>query len=561
MSSLGLDASPDTTMIAPARLKVGWIAVHAAIVLALLVLLGWAIGYGMQFRGAEAYNRVLPIRYTGDLGNACYYGAVADKGGLFRIYDDMVTGAGPATDRRLDYPPLRIAVVWAWYRHLPSPPRMEHRGQLFRTEWQPTYAQMAPLLWLNTIAEWLTMVGLFLLARHWTTQTHPRSRWRILRPYDGVARGMSAALLFWLSPAVLYAAHYYPQWDVWILPFYTFAILAACKDWWFTAGMLVAVGAMFKGQMMFCGAILPLWAIFGGRFGAAARVLGGFGLAAMAVAAPWMMHGTTLVAWPMTVVLAIAVWWFGQFWRAGFSWHDLIKGIYVPTKRDWWIPLAAGAIGGVLCAWPLVLSDVSYNWIRIGFLYGTEKYPEMATPGAMNLCALLQQRWGWNRIDEPVALFWTTVPLKTLLTGIFATCLVLCGFAASVHARRKDPKLLIAVVLPWILFFILLPQLHSRYLIWGASLAGVLVVLGWEMLGLAAILHGLSWMMVAYFLLHFGRARYWPEAARFVNGAYPDAAWAVMGITVVLLFLAIPKWRRAVDTDPPDSSTAVAGVS
>jgi hypothetical protein len=178
----------------------------------------------------------------------------------------------------------------------------------------------------------------------------------------------------------------------------------------------------------------------------------------------------------------------------------------------------------------------------------------------MNLCALLEHRWGWSQIDEPVPILWTTVPLKTLLTWIFAGCLVLCGFAASVHARRTDPKLLLALVAPWVMFFVLLPQLHSRYLIWGASLAGVWVVLGWEMFALAAILHLLNWMMIGYFLMH-GHRRYWLEGARFFDGAYPDAAWAVITIAVILMYLVIPKRRRrAVVADPPDSSTAIAAL-
>ena len=46
-------------------------------------------------------------------------------------------------------------------------------------------------------------------------------------------------------------AHGWPQWDVWILPFYLFAALVALKNRWFWCGCLLALGAMFKGQLLF----------------------------------------------------------------------------------------------------------------------------------------------------------------------------------------------------------------------------------------------------------------------------------------------------------------------
>ena len=54
-------------------------------------------------------------------------------------------------------------------------------------------------------------------------------------------------------------AHGWPQWDVWILPFYLFAALAALKNRWFWCGCLLALGAMLKGQLLF---VAPLF-LFG----------------------------------------------------------------------------------------------------------------------------------------------------------------------------------------------------------------------------------------------------------------------------------------------------------
>ena len=71
-------------------------------------------------------------------------------------------------------------------------------------------------------------------------------------------------------------AHGWPQWDVWILPFYLFAALAALKNRWFVCGCLLATGAMFKGQLLFVAPFFVLWPLWQKRWNRALRVLAGF---------------------------------------------------------------------------------------------------------------------------------------------------------------------------------------------------------------------------------------------------------------------------------------------
>ena len=84
-------------------------------------------------------------------------------------------------------------------------------------------------------------------------------------------------------------AHGWPQWDVWILPFYLFAAFAALKNRWFVCGCLLATGAMFKGQLLFVAPFFVLWPLWQKRWNRALRVLAGFIATAALIASPWLL--------------------------------------------------------------------------------------------------------------------------------------------------------------------------------------------------------------------------------------------------------------------------------
>src|SRR5438034_55753 len=78
--------------------------------------------------------------------------------------------------------------------------------------------------------------------------------------------GLAAASVAWLEPSMILDAHGWPQWDVWILPFYLFAALAALKNRWFVCGCLLAAAAMFKGQLLFVTPFFILWPLWQKRW-------------------------------------------------------------------------------------------------------------------------------------------------------------------------------------------------------------------------------------------------------------------------------------------------------
>ena len=155
----------------------------------------------------------------------------------------------------LDYPPLRLLVMSIWAKQV----RAKFPGVEDGT---PEYVE--PLLSVNLLCELVTAAGIFcslgwesggLLARPIRVSCIASRR-----PSAAWVCGLLAASVAWLEPSLILDAHAWPQWDVWILPFYLFAAIAALTRRWFWCGCLLAVGGMLKGQLLFVRAVFCLLA-------------------------------------------------------------------------------------------------------------------------------------------------------------------------------------------------------------------------------------------------------------------------------------------------------------
>src|SRR5437660_6386422 len=124
--------------------------------------------------------------------------------------------------------------------------------------------------------------------------------------------GLAAASVAWLEPSMILDAHGWPQWDVWILPFYLFAALAALRDRWFWCGSLLAAGAMFKGQLLFVAPFFVFWPLWQKRWRSVLRVLAGFTATAALIVSPWLLP--TPAAWAaLAAVAGVSLWFVVQF--------------------------------------------------------------------------------------------------------------------------------------------------------------------------------------------------------------------------------------------------------
>src|SRR5947208_1171459 len=202
--------------------------------------------------------------------------------GYFALYD-RVKREAYENDYRLDYPPLRLLVMAIWARQV----RGEFPGV---DDGHPKLVN--PLLKMNLACELISAAAIFLLVRLWVRRSSSVT-WspfpRALPPqWRASICGLAAASVAWLEPSMILDAHGWPQWDVWILPFYLLAALAALKNRWFSCGCLLAAGAMLKGQVFFVGPFFVFWPLWQKRCARALRRLAGFAVAVagMVVARP-----------------------------------------------------------------------------------------------------------------------------------------------------------------------------------------------------------------------------------------------------------------------------------
>ena len=224
-------------------------------------------------------------------------------------------------------------------------------------------------------------------------------------------------------------AHGWPQWDAWILPFYLFAALVALKNRWFWCGCLLALGAMFKGQLLFVAPFFVLWPLWQKRWVTALRMLAGFtGMRAnsftMASANDRLGSGLPLSCASLLIVLRYRL----------------------PHKVAW----LAGILG---CAAFMIgaFTGGSFAWFEIGFLYGTKHYPYLFISSCYNLASLLAAA-GWSLKEDLLSANIGSVhfhlTLQWALRLFFLGAVVLCARGAARHLRNRDPRVLIAITAP-----------------------------------------------------------------------------------------------------------------
>jgi hypothetical protein len=272
-----------------------------------------------------------------------------------------------------------------------------------------------------------------------------------------------------------------------------------------------------KGQILLVAPLLALWPLFEGKWRQMLQGMIGFAFAAAVLTYPWLVGngaarlylasavaGGALLTVGMSLprlrwmwlglaagAIALLVW---PMWQAGGDWRKyglivaaglVVAARYLPLRAAPYL-LASLVAGASLCCVPLLGGTLA--WVKVGYLYGSRKYWGMGTGGSSNLAMILAHRFGWN-IDGAggtvtLPLEWlgiagpVTIEMRNLLAVSYAVCLVLSAAGAALQSRRGDARFLAAIIAPWIAFYALLPQMHDRYLVWGAGLSAVVVALG-----------------------------------------------------------------------------------
>jgi Glycosyltransferase family 87 len=437
------------------------------------------------------------VRYQHDIVNAFYWGSETMKEarrlspdeatansltgfcrGYLALYD-RVKHKAYNRDYGLDYPPLRLLVMAIWARQV----RNQFPGV---DDGHPKLVN--PLLKINLLCELLSAVAIFLLVRlclqRQARATQSALLGRLSLQHRASICGLAAASVAWLEPSMILDAHGWPQWDVWILPFYLFAALAALKNRWFLCGCLLAVGAMFKGQLLFVTPFFVLWPFWQKRWSRALRMLAGFIATAALIASPWLLR--TLGAWIALITVT------------GFC------SLFVLRRR---LPHQSAWISGITGCAAFVIGAFtggSFAWLKVGFLYGSEHYPYLTISSCYNLASLLS-KLGWSLKDP----FWSVhfgsldfhLTLQWTLRLLYLTALAVCAYGAARQVRDRDSHVLIAITAPWLLMFALLGQMHERYLVWGAVVSAVALGVSLRLSIIHFIISAASTAMIVHVML------------------------------------------------------------
>jgi hypothetical protein len=489
---------------------------------------------GLQLRRWIAEN-TRHVRYQHDIVNGFYWGsevlaearrlspdeASADSWtafwhGYFALYD-RVEDEAYENDYGLDYPPLRLLVMSIWAKHVRNefPEVDDGHPKLIN-----------PLLKINVVCELLSAVAIFLLVRFCVRRSSRITRSRFLGALPVKDRAsicaLAAASVAWLEPSMILDAHGWPQWDVWVLPFYLFAALAALKNRWFCCGCLLAAGAMLKGQLLFVAPFFVLWPLWQKRWTRVLRVLAGVAATTALIVSPWLLR--TPAAW----IAFIAI--------AGVS---LLAPLYgrIPDRGAW----IAGITGcGVFVIG--ALTGGSFAWLRLGFIYGSEHYPYLFISSCYNL-PLLLSKLGWSLKDP----FWSAhfgsmhfdLTLQWALRLFYLGALAICAHGMGRLLRDREPRVLIAIAAPWLLMFASLGQMHERYLMWGAVLSAVALGVSFRLSAIHFIISAASVAMIVHVMLIDKKLEATLPAIHLLKQIRPYASGVVLACVGVYLWSTV----------------------
>lgn len=500
-------------------------------ILSALVLL--AVGIALR---CWVFEQTRPIRFLEDMDRGYRWGEIARNRGVLGLYD-MMRNQPPFARFWLDYAPLRLMTMWGW-----ASINSVRYEQVSRYENTLDFA--LPMIALNTLADVASAVAVFVLVRRFASPT----------------RAMIAAGCLFLNPAVLIGGYAWMTWDGWLIPFFLWSLYFALRDRWWMSGLLLAVGALFKGQIAFAAILFIVWPLVQGRWVDILRWAAGFVFAAGVGVSPWMLRNIDgsmnqgSVVWMSCVTLTIAVFAIIAIWR---RWR---------LGKWLWICSALFGASFLLC---MTITGASDAWFICGYEFGTRHFNRLAVGLPNNIPAVLDKTFDFGSDTDvyyPIlTLAGYTLTLKPAMQILTLVLTLITTIATAMLHKRNDSRVLIAAVLPWLFAYLFPLQIHERYLLYFAASsmcllgAGVLpMVMGW----LASIVAALSTLAV---LLKperlFAHEMDAPDSPFVIHGQsirdvallfHPHAAWFLLAMAIAMLtivWLPRAKEQRSVGAE------------
>lgn len=521
---------------APAMPRVVKIALTCGRVFLFWIIVALALDQGLRLRD-WAYRESSAFRFRGDIANAWGQGmavvSASRRSGpttwdsfLAAYLDryDLVIRQRRGGNYHLDYPPARLFIMsaWAWYT-------VETAGRPMPAPFEFRVAK--PLLALNTVMGLAAAVGAFLVARHVLRRQQSRyAEFIALLP----------ALLIWFSPVVLLDAHVWPQWDVWVLPFYLFAAWFGLNRRWILTGACLGLGAMFKGQVLVTMAIFILWPLFQWRLRGMIEVVVGFLLSTMLATAAWMLRTPeALVSFVVLfLIIAASATLVGKSWRAFYICSTLGVSLLVTG----------------------IAFNGSFGWLWVGFEYGSRHHMEMTMGPTPNLAAILAHRFGWGLNDTLLTIGGSAIQVRSFLILLYALTLLANAIGMARHDATGNRRVLLAIAAPWVLMFAFMPQMHDRYLFWGGTITALCAAVSLGATLLHLVIMFLALLPIASDLLAVNPGTPNSQWHEMLMRTWPDSSWAMLLATLILLYLCLGPGGNAIssagstDTASPQSS-------
>ena len=244
--------------------------------------------------------------------------------------------------------------------------------------------------------------------------------------------------------------------------------------------------------------------------------------------------------------------------------------------------LAAVAAGGLFSC--IALFHGSAAWWDCGFHYGSIHWPYLITGPTSNVPGIFELRFGWAEQNDEIAFtlpaigghwpgfitsgqwwpaFSLDVTAKMLFDTIYGVMLLLSGIAIGLQARRNDRRMLVALVTPWIMFFLFPVQIQERYLLYASGAAACCIgdSIGMALLGFlvtlcSAIMHMirlLDWNTAD--LTTFGQNLnkafphiFSPDSGQtmlqYLQALHPDMGWGILVVGMIFLYVSFMPSRR-----------------
>jgi hypothetical protein len=277
-----------------------------------------------------------------------------------------------------------------------------------------------------------------------------------------------------------------------------------------------------------------------------------------------------------------------QYWVLGLAGGATLaaSALFLSPKK---LPCILAATTGAALLSCMFLFHGSQGWLKCSFEFGPNHWPFLTMGTTSNIPALFSMRFGWPNDANEIAFtlpaihahwpaflaangWWPAVDFdvseKRLFATIYAVFLILSGIAIGLQARRNDRRMLVALITPWIMFFLIPAQIHERYLIFASGASAICIgagvgpaLLGYSLTLFSAMIYMNRLLSMSNIDLdQFGQNLsnslpkiFSPDAGhtmqQYLAATHPDIAWGIAVVALVFLYLSLApsagfRWRE-----------------